>query len=91
MHKTHLIVAAAGLLVVLGGTAQAGGRGHSPGLGGPGGGLPSGLSSTNNPTGGEPKGWDQGKAWWKDSDTTGSTDTKETTLPPGLSGVFKPH
>jgi hypothetical protein len=89
MRKTHLIVAA-GLLLALSGAANA--KGPGSGLGG--GGQPSSPPGLSNTTGGhngfdqetssafpngEPKGWDQGKATWKD-DPTDATQP----LPPGF-------
>lgn len=78
MRKSYLIATVAGLLLALGGAAQAGKGGPGPGGGG---GLPSGFSSGNpNSHGGFesfptnttpststklPDGWDAGKAEWK--------------------------
>ena len=86
MRKTYFITTAAGLLLAFGGAAQAGG--HS-GLGG---GQPSAPPGLSNTTGGhngfdrdtssafpngQPNGWDQGNATWKDP-----TDATQP-LPPG--------
>jgi hypothetical protein len=86
MRKTHLIVAA-GLLLALSGAAEAKG----PGLGGGGAQQPIAPPGLSNSTGGhngfddgQPKGWDQGKATWKDP-----TDPNDATqpLPPGLNDL----
>ncbi len=84
MRKTYLVVAAAGLLLALGGTAEAKSPGAGLGSGPPTpGSLPSGLSKQDTK---EPLGWDKGTQGngdaWK-QDTTGSTSTTDP-LPPGL-------
>ncbi len=91
MRKTHLIVAA-GFLLALSGAAEAKG----PGLGGGGAQQPIAPPGLSNSTGGhngfdqetssafpngQPNGWDQGKATWKDP-----TDATQP-LPPGYNDL----
>jgi hypothetical protein len=87
MRKSYLVAAAAGLLLALGASAEAGGRGPS-GFGSPGGhnGFETFTHTTPTPSTTTqqrlPGGWDQGKADWK-SGLQGPNPIL-TTRPPGL-------
>jgi len=94
MVKSYLVAtAAAGLLLALGASANAGGKGGGgpsmtpPGFGSPGG--HGGFETfTHTGTGGTttterlPGGWDEGKAGWKSGLQTPNPDLN--TRPPGL-------
>jgi hypothetical protein len=89
MRKSYLI--AAGLLLALGGAAEAkgpsavgGGMSSPPGFSSPGGRSGFDKDTSGGTTISQPKGWDQpSNAWWKD--TTDATQP----LPPGISGTNK--
>ena len=96
MRKSHLVVSVAGLLLALGVSAEAGGRGGGPsmttppGFGSPGG--HKGFETFTHTTGGAhptitqqrlPAGWDEGKAGWKSG--LQRSNPILTTRPPGLS------
>ncbi len=96
MRKSYLATAATvGLLLVLGASAEAGGRGGGApmtpsGFGSPGG--HNGFETFTHTTGGAhptitqqrlPPGWDEGKAGWKSN--LQSPNPILTTRPPGLS------
>ena len=95
MKKSYLVVAAAGLPLTLGASAEAGGRGGGApmtpsGFGSAGG--HNGFETFTHTTGGAhptitqqrlPPGWDEGKAGWKSN--LQSPNPILTTRPPGLS------
>ncbi len=93
MVKSYLAVtAAAGLVLALGASNEAGARGLGgggpsttpPGFGSQGGHNGFETFTNGSSTARLPRGWDQGKASWK-SGLQGSTPIL-TTRPPGLSG-----
>ena len=95
MRKSYLAAIAAGLVLALGASAEAGGRGGGPsmtpsGFGSPGG--HNGFETFTHTTPGTPprttqqrlpNGWDAGKADWKSG--LQSSNPTLTTRPPGLS------
>ncbi len=92
MRKSYLIATAAGLLLALGGAAQAGHVGAPPGFSanstGHGGFETFSSGTTANGWGSTtkvPEGWDQGNAAWKKT----QEDPGSTTFnpPPGLGGT----
>ncbi len=93
MRKSYLIATAAGLLLALGGMAEAKGPGAVGGSNSP----PPGFNSQGGHNGfdrdtsgattiSQPKGWDQGNASWKND--PGDTLNPQP-LPPGISGTNK--